>query len=175
MIRHPFPSVHNREHGFSKRFNPAGVHNFIHTWRPSPLATWCPSFGALAEWWSPTTFTSRRPTPWATPKGLSPQSDDGRTPTRNRSLCVEVALSRTLTPVNPGHVYVCTALKTFYAYVEWNAQSSSWRSLSELVSRRESHTSTRGCTLIMDQETITWGLGRQGWVCKTSPRYSIQA
>ena len=27
MIRHPFPSVHNREHGFSKRFNPAGVHN----------------------------------------------------------------------------------------------------------------------------------------------------
>ena len=27
MIKHPFPSVHNREHGFSKRFNPAGVHN----------------------------------------------------------------------------------------------------------------------------------------------------
>jgi hypothetical protein len=30
----------------------------------------------LAEWWSPTTFTSRRPIPWATPKGFSLPSRD---------------------------------------------------------------------------------------------------
>ena len=29
------PSVHNREHGFSKRFNPAGVYNFTHTYQPT--------------------------------------------------------------------------------------------------------------------------------------------
>ena len=59
-----------------------------------------------------------------------------------------------------------------------------WKTTSLLVllvllpifySRRESHTSTRGCTLILDQKTRTRVLGRQGWGCKTSPRYSIQA
>jgi hypothetical protein len=38
---------------------------------------------------------------------------------------------------------------------------SSWISLSKLVSRQESYTSTCGCTLVLDQETRTWVLGRQ--------------
>jgi hypothetical protein len=38
---------------------------------------------------------------------------------------------------------------------------SSWISLSKLVSRQESHTSTCGCTLILDQETRTRVLGWQ--------------
>jgi hypothetical protein len=31
MIDNLVQVVHNREHGFSKRSNPAGVHNFTHT------------------------------------------------------------------------------------------------------------------------------------------------
>jgi hypothetical protein len=128
--------VHNRGHGFSKRFNPAGVHNFAHTWRLSPG----PSRRILAGWWSPTTFTLRRPIPWATPKGSSRHREIGRFPPSHFK-----TFSMRMSNGNPG-------------------LGSSWISLSKLVSRQESHTSTCGCTLVLDQATRTRVLGRLEWV-----------
>jgi hypothetical protein len=98
--------IHNRGHGFSKRFNPAGVHNFTHTWRPSPG----PSGRILVEWWSPTNFTSCRPIPWAMPKGLSPPLQDGFSPTWNLLLWVEIGLPEESTSINLGHVPICMHL-----------------------------------------------------------------
>jgi hypothetical protein len=117
--------VHNRGHGFSKRFNPAGVHNFAHTWRSSPG----PSQRILAGWWSPITFTLRRPIPWATPKGSSRHHEIGRSRMRNRSLWVEVGLPEESTSSNLGHVPIWCISSTisfqniFDAYVEWKART----------------------------------------------------
>jgi hypothetical protein len=98
--------VHNRGHVFLKRFNPAGVHNFAHTWWSSPG----PSQRILAGWWSPTTFTLRRPIPWATPIGLSPPSQDGLSLTWNLLLWVEIGLPEESTSINLGHVPICMHL-----------------------------------------------------------------
>jgi hypothetical protein len=115
--------IHNRGHGFSKRFNPAGVHNFTHMWWPSPG----PLQGVLAGWWPPTTFTLRRPIPWAMPKGFSPPSQDGRSPTRNRLLHGEVGLPEESASNNLGCIPVwCTSFSfqnIFNAYAKWKART----------------------------------------------------
>jgi hypothetical protein len=98
--------IHNHGHGFSKRFNPAGVHNFSHTWWSSPG----PSERILAGWWSPTTFTLHRPIPWGMPKGLSLPSQDGRSPMWNLLLWVEIGLPEESTSINLSHVSICMHL-----------------------------------------------------------------
>jgi hypothetical protein len=46
---------------------------------------------------------------------------------------------------------------------------SSWISLSKLISRQESHTSTRGCTLMLKHNIITQVLGRQERIKQPHP------
>jgi hypothetical protein len=117
--------VLNRRHGFLKIFNPTRVHNFTHTWQPSPR----PLQGVLAECCSPITFTSCRPIPWATPKGFSPPSQDGRSLMRNRLLWVRVGLpegpsqptsAKSLYDAPPPLIF---SKKKFNAYVKWKART----------------------------------------------------
>jgi hypothetical protein len=110
----------------------------------------------LAEWWLPTTFTSCRPIPCATPKGSSRHREIGHSRTRNHSLWVEVGLPEESTSSNLGHVPIwCTSSlfpplsKTFPMRMPNGKPElgSSWISLSKLVSQRESHSSMCGRTL----------------------------
>jgi hypothetical protein len=106
----------------------------------------------LVEWWSPTTLTSRWPIPWATPKGFSPPSQDGRSLMRNRLLHGEVGLPEgPPQPTPAAFLYdappsLPSLSKTFLMHMQNGKPKlgSSWTSLSKLVSRRESHTSTCG-------------------------------
>jgi hypothetical protein len=159
----------NRGYSFLKRFNSAGVHNFTHMWWPQR-----PLQGVLAEWWSPTTFTSCRPIPWATPKGLSPPLKDGYS--SSGTVC---CMARLVCQRNPPQatsavsLYVCTSLQTFYTLLRMpNGKpelGSSWISLSKLVSRLESHTSTRGCTLMLNHKIRTRVLGQQERIKQPHP------
>src|SRR5664279_421057 len=53
--------VHNRGHGFSKRFNPAGVYNFTHTYRPAPCLNISTLPGNAGRVGMVMTFTSHKP------------------------------------------------------------------------------------------------------------------
>jgi hypothetical protein len=119
-----------------------------------------PLQGVLENWWSPTTFTSCRPIPWATPKGLSPLPKNGCS--LSKTVC---CMARLVCQRNPpqatsaASLYVCTSLQTFYTLLRMpNGKpklGGSWISLSKLVSRQESHTSTRGCTLMLNHKIRT--------------------
>jgi hypothetical protein len=131
----------------------------------------------LAKGWSPTTFTSRRPIPWATPKGFSPPSRDRPFSDAEPFIVCRGSSSMPPSILHPGHIlYVCTfstnSFQTFSMLMPNRKPElgSSWISLGKLVSRRESHTSTCGCTLILDQETRTRVLGWQEWV--KQPQFS---
>jgi hypothetical protein len=108
----------------------------------------------LAEWWSPTTFTLRWPILWATPKGFSPPSQDW--PFSDAEPFVVCRGSSSMPPASFTPATSCmyapfppSRLKTFLMHMpNGNPElGSSWISLSKLVSRGESHTSTCGRTL----------------------------
>jgi hypothetical protein len=81
----------------------------------------------LAEWWSPTTFTSHRPIPWATPKGSIRHYKMAIL--QHGTVCCE---SRLVYQRNPPQSTLATSLYdaplppsrfTFDTYAKWKAQT----------------------------------------------------
>jgi hypothetical protein len=110
----------------------------------------------LVEWWSPTTFTSRRPIPWAMPKGFSPPSRDRPFSDAEPFVAWRGWFTRGIRLKQPRlhscmmHLFSFPSLSKTFSMCMPNGKpklGSSWISLSKLVSRWESHTSMCGHTL----------------------------
>ena len=105
-----------------------------------------PFRGVLVEVWSPTTFTLRRPNPWAPPKVLTHLIagllQGGTYSCESGLLYQRIRLRQPRPPV----LYVCTAWQTFLMqYGKWKARTkyAHGEGLSKLVSLKEAHTSQR--------------------------------
>jgi hypothetical protein len=123
-------------------------------WRLSPLGTWCHS---VRRWQSGDRL---QPLPYADlfheprQKVLVHHREFGRSRTWNRSLCAGDPVQCHQASFTPATSCMYAPLppsrfKTFLMRMPNGKPElgSSWISLSKLVSRRESHTSTCGCTL----------------------------